>query len=63
MNSRNDFLSYAELCAKYNYRFQIMQYNSLLPAITWKKRIKEHVESPSKLEGELYETRATLSVA
>ena len=37
MKSRNDFFTYAELCTKYNYRFQIMQYNSLLSAIPWKK--------------------------
>ena len=33
MKSKNDFLTYAELCTKYNYQFQIMQYNSLLSAI------------------------------
>ena len=47
--------TYAELCAKYNHRFKIMQYNSFLPAIPWKKRIKEHVESPAKLEDERFE--------
>ena len=44
------------MCKIYrNYQFKIMQYNSLLSAIPWKKRIKEHVKSPSKLEDKLFE--------
>ena len=48
MKDTNIFYTYHELCDRYNYSLGIMEYNSLLSAIPW-KRILLHDSSDSDI--------------
>ena len=37
MKNTTIFYTYHELCDRYNYSFNVMEYNSLLSAIPWKR--------------------------
>ena len=53
MKYRNTFLSYAELCDKYNCEFNIIDDTSILSDILWKNRLKEHDPS-NEIQDHLY---------
>ena len=50
MKNNSVFLTYRELCVKFDCVFNIMEYNSLLSAIPWKRIISAETDASKPMK-------------